>query len=74
MVTKNAIRVERFRQLRGNLNYKEKYTVLRDKYKINSVLANKMKFWSIERIIDDLYAKDIKPVKTYRPEKEADRL
>ena len=74
MSSKNAIRVERFRQLRGNLNYKEKYTVLREKYKINSVLANKMKFWSTERIIDYLYTNDIKPVKTFRPKREADRL
>lgn len=74
MVTKNALRVERFRQLRGNLNYKEKYEILRKKYGINSVLANKMKFWSPDRIIDYLYDNDIKPLKTFKPKKEADRL
>jgi len=74
MTTKNAIRVVRFRQLKGNLNYREKYTILRKKYNIGSILANKMKFWSPERIIDYLYDNDIKPVKTFKPKKEADRL
>ena len=74
MVTKNALRVERYRQLRGNLNYKEKYDMLRNKYGIKSVLANKMKFWSTDRIITYLYSNDIKPLDTYRPKKEADRL
>ena len=74
MTSKNTERVDRFRQLRGNLNYKEKYDVLRKKYDIPSVEANKMKFWSTDRIIDYLYNNDIKPLKSFRPEKEAARL
>ena len=74
MPSKNTERVDRFRQLKGNLNYKEKYDVLRKKYNIPSVEANKMKFWSVTNIIDHLYENNIKPVKSFRPEKEAARL
>ena len=74
MVTKNAIRVVRFRQNGGNLNYKEKYRILRDKYGLDCKLANKLKFWSPDRINDYLRDNDIRPLQTYRPKKEADRL
>lgn len=74
MATKNAMRVVRFRHKKGNLTYKEKYDMLRKKYGLESVLANKLKFWSTDNIIDYLYDNNIKPLQTYRPEKEADRL
>ena len=69
--TKNALRVQKHRTLKGNTTHKEKYKVLRDKYGIGSVLANKLKFWSPERIIDYLNDNEIYPLSNL---KEADRL
>ena len=71
MPTKNALRVHKHRLLKGNQTHKEKYRVLRDKYDLDSVLANKMKFWSPERILKELNHLEIYPVKDL---KEADRL
>lgn len=71
MTSKNAIRVQRHRLLKGNQTHKEKYAVLRSKYGIDSRLANKMKFWSPERIIDYLNEHNIYPLSNL---KEADRL
>lgn len=71
MPTKNAIRVQRFKTLKGNKTYKEKYEVLRFKYGIKAVESNKMKFWAVDRILDYLNENNIKPLKDL---KEADRL
>ena len=57
MSTKNAIRVQRFRELRGNKKLKELYHLIRNVYNINSVQANKMKFWSADRIVKYLIEK-----------------
>jgi len=71
MATKNAIRVDRHRKLKGNDTQKEKYHKLRSKYDIDSLQANKMKCWSTDRILDYLAEHKIAPLKTL---KEADRL
>lgn len=71
MTTKNAIRVQRHRLLKGNQTHIEKYSVLRNKYGLGSRLANKMKFWSPERILDYLNINKIYPLSDL---KEADRL
>ena len=54
MSSKNAIRVQRFRELRGNATLKEKYKLIRSMFNISSVQANKMKFWSSDKIINYL--------------------
>ena len=69
--TKNALRVQKHKTLKGNQTHIEKYRVLRNKYGLGSVLANKMKFWSPERIIDYLNDNEIYPLSNL---KEADRL
>ena len=71
MSSKNAIRVQRHRLLKGNQTHIEKYTVLRTKYGVDSRLANKMKFWSVDRILNELERLNIRPLKSL---KEADRL
>ena len=76
MKTKNHLRVDKHRKLHGAENYKEKYKVLTFKYGIGSSQANKMKFWSVDRITEYLYTNSIHPTKEYLMsiEKEADRL
>ena len=71
MTSKNALRVMKFRKLGGYVTDKEKYHILRNKYNIKSDEANKMKFWSVDRIIKHLRDNNIMPVKTL---KEVDRL
>jgi len=71
MSTKNALRVQKHRLLKGNETLKEKYMILRHKYGISSVLANAMKFWSVDKILDYISEHNIKPLKSL---KEVDRL
>ena len=71
MTTKNALRVKKHRLLKGNETLKDKYMILRHKYGIPSVLANTMKFWSVDNILNYISEHDIKPLKSL---KEVDRL
>lgn len=66
MKTKNAMRVDKFRKSKGNDIQKKRYHVLRKKYGIESIQANKMKCWSVNRIIDYLRANKITPLKRYK--------
>ena len=61
----NKIRVERYRVLGGNTLDKEKYHKLVFKYGIKSTVANKMKFWSVERIRLYIYKNNIIPTDEY---------
>lgn len=71
MTSKNVLRVQKFRDLKGNITFKEKYNILRKKYEISSKQSNIMKFWSVERILKYFSDNDIKPSKKL---KAVDRL
>ncbi len=50
--TKNHMRVDKYRQLKGLNKFREKYHILTFKYDIAPRQADKMKHWSVDRIIE----------------------
>lgn len=75
MKSKNALRVAKFRKSKGNGFQKNKYHKLRSKYGIDVSQANKMKFWSVDRIKQYLKDNNIKPTEEYLNSlEEADKL
>lgn len=75
MTTKNALRVTKFREAKGYNFLINKYHKLRNKYDIDVSQANKMKFWSVDRIKKYLKDNNINPTQKYLDSlEEADLL
>lgn len=65
MASKNAIRVNRFRKIKGHDILRNKYHRLRFKYNISVIQSNIMKFWSVDKIRIYIEENNLKPTKEY---------